>query len=262
MMTSRIILALLATIACHGSVAQQPLLVIDSKADAITMDPLGNYFTTMGSAVSKFDSNGKWVSVYDVKKFGAVTSVDASNPFKVLVFHKDFLQLVFLDNKLTARTHINIIDLGISQPTLACTANNDQFWIYDSQTFRLTKFNNLLEKTLESVRLNSLLEKDFRPTAMIEQNEQLYVLEEGIGLLVFDKYASYLKTIPLKKAISFVIEDTGIRSVSMGEITYYDFRNLQESVVQQNLPDQNSKHFIFRNKLICLTEKNIKIYEL
>jgi len=71
---------------------------------------------------------------YSNKRFGTITSIDCTNPLKMLVYYKDFQQLVFLDNQLTQNSEaISLEDLGYEQTDLICTSMNNSFWLYNKQ---------------------------------------------------------------------------------------------------------------------------------
>ncbi len=60
-----------------------------------TVDNLGDiYLVTASDQLKKIRSNGDSVGVFnDVKKFGALTSIDASNPLKILLYYEDFCSM-------------------------------------------------------------------------------------------------------------------------------------------------------------------------
>jgi hypothetical protein len=176
------------------------------------------------------------------------------------VFHRDFKQLAILDTKLEVRTRVNTLDLGVGQPLLACASPNDHFWIYDETEFRLLKYNNKLDKITESVRLNASLSREFKPVAMAEFNDELYVLEKAVGLLVFDRYAAYLKTISIPGVTSFAVSDEGIRLIANDMVGFYNFRSMAVTWVEPALPCNGARKIITHTTVICLTGQHVEIY--
>src|ERR1700690_3966530 len=74
---------------------------IPAKADQITTDQLGNFYIIKNDVLEKYDLKGALTKTYNNKTFGKIDLVDASNPMKVLLFYKNFSQIVFLDNTLS-----------------------------------------------------------------------------------------------------------------------------------------------------------------
>src|SRR5256885_10738969 len=75
-----------------------------------TVDNLDNvYVLTSTDQLKKYNANGDSVAVFNnIKKFGKVSLIDASNPLKILLYYKDFSTIVVLDRLLATR---NTIDL-------------------------------------------------------------------------------------------------------------------------------------------------------
>src|ERR1700757_1056337 len=75
-----------------------------------TVDNLGDvYLVTANDQLKKFKANGDSIGVFnDVKKFGTLTSIDATNPLKVLLYYEDFATVVTLDRFLNVLNTINL----------------------------------------------------------------------------------------------------------------------------------------------------------
>ena len=84
-----------------NSFAQYPLAVeVEAKADYFTSDNLGNAYLIKGHEIFKYLPNGKLFNRYSNLMLGNITSVDATNPLKLLLFYRDFSKIQFLDNQL------------------------------------------------------------------------------------------------------------------------------------------------------------------
>ena len=83
---------------------------ITKTTDFITTDKLGNLYTVAGDEISKYDQNGKFLQKNSIKSLGKITSLDVTNPLKILVFYKDYNKIVFIDNMLAQSG--NLIDLS------------------------------------------------------------------------------------------------------------------------------------------------------
>jgi glutaredoxin-related protein len=66
------------------------------------VDNLDNvYVLASTDQLKKYNSGGDSVAVFNnVKKFGKISTIDVSNPLKVLLYYKDFSTIVVLDRLL------------------------------------------------------------------------------------------------------------------------------------------------------------------
>ena len=60
---------------------------------AMTTDRLGNAYVIVENLLLQFDSLGKPKGNYAERSSGSLTSVDAGNPLKILLFYRDFARL-------------------------------------------------------------------------------------------------------------------------------------------------------------------------
>src|SRR5882757_5489675 len=99
----------------HCASAQQASDFVLSKtiqADIVdfTVDNLGNiYVLSKDNRLKKLSPQGDSLAVFnDVRRYGQIASVDATNPLKILVFYREFTTIIELDRFLNI---VNIIDL-------------------------------------------------------------------------------------------------------------------------------------------------------
>ena len=62
------------------------------------------------------------------------------------------------------------------------------------------------------------------PNFMLERDNSLYLNDPETGILIFDKYGTYSKTIPVKGLTSFQVFDRKIIYITGQEINIYDTR--------------------------------------
>src|SRR5438552_18644937 len=69
------------------------------------VDNLDNvYVLASTDQLKKYNAAGDSVAVFNnVKKFGKLSTIDVSNPLKVLLYYKDFSTIVVLDRLLAIR---------------------------------------------------------------------------------------------------------------------------------------------------------------
>jgi len=100
--------AITITTYAQNDTAFRLLKIVKGDISYLTVDNLDNIYTISNNQLKKTDANGDSVAIFnDVKKYGNPSSVDVSNPLKILLYYKNYSTVVVLDRFLTARNSIN-----------------------------------------------------------------------------------------------------------------------------------------------------------
>ena len=200
------------------------------NADFFSTDNLGQLYLIKGDQLFKYDKNGSLLFTYSNKVLGQITYLDASNPLRLLLYYRDFGQIEFLDDALSLiGSQINLEEKMMGQSTLACTSTNDEMWIYNPLDFRLIRVNQNMQISYESININQLSGLNILPNFMIEYNNWLYLNDPNFGVLVFDLFGTYSKTIPIKGLSSFKIENQQLVYFKEGKLISYDLISFSEN---------------------------------
>ncbi|MDP3557577.1 MAG: hypothetical protein Q8T03_09395 [Bacteroidota bacterium] len=184
------------------------LRVIKTKLDYFTSDNLGNVFTVKDGELVKYLVNGKLFARYSNLKLGDITTIDAINPLKILLYYRDFQQIIFLDNQLTTNSEpISLETLGYEQTDLVCAGANNSFWIYNKQNNDLIRFNENSKKIASTGNLKQILKTDLKPNFMREHNGYLFLNSPETGIYVFDFFGTFSRIISLKNLKQFEINE-------------------------------------------------------
>lgn len=188
-------------------------LVIKANFDFFTADNIGNVYTVKEDELVKYLPSGKFFARYSNLKLGAISTVDATNPLKLVIYYRDFQQIVFLDNQLSLNSEtVSLERLGYEQTELVCASANNSFWIYDKQNNELIRFNENSKKIASTGNLKQVLQTELAPNFMMEYNGYLYLNSPETGIYVFDIFGAFSKIISLK----------GLRQLQVSEdIVYY-----------------------------------------
>jgi len=194
---------------------------------AIEVDHLGNIYTIDGNELKKFSSEKELISNYSDALLGDITSIDVSNPLRLLVFYKEFNQLLYLDQTLSPIADpIDLYTYSDNETQLCCDASSGGFWIYnndDNQVFLISKRGEILNK---SGLLTSYI-KDIPPSKILEYQEKLYFLIPTQGLLVLNKFGQFLQQIPLSGIADFCFNNQNILYLNNG--TWLQYKPLIEA---------------------------------
>ena len=230
-----------------------------SKA-VITTDHLGNAYVIAENQLLQFDPQGKPKATYSETGLGTLRSVDASNPMKILLYYPDFTQINILNSKLALQSTISLRPLGITQPTLICNSNNEGYWIFDLQDFQLKKIDLNLQVKFESGNISQNVGYDILPDFLVESDNYVYLNNPSTGILVFDLYGTYYKTIPIKNLKSFQVIADELLYVSMNKLISFHLKKLEEKEIL--LPEHDSliNARIEQKELFLLTTASLNFY--
>jgi hypothetical protein len=233
---------------------------INKKATFITMDKLGNIYASDGISIDKYDENGNHLFSYSALSMGRISFIDAYNPLKILVFSKDFMHLLFLDHKLAAQQGAYILsDLNIF-PTCVCMSYSNGFWVYDENAKQLFRYDAQQNLTNKSQNITHFTEKELNPS-FIKETESGFLLlnDKENGILVFDRFGTYLKTLPIFTDYFYVMNNQ-ILYIQDDMLKSIHIQTLQTLVI--NLPEKEVQQLSIENKKIAVLTKDnkIKIY--
>lgn len=197
--------------------------VIEGKFDVFTTDEMGNVYALHGDVLELYNSKGESWLRNSVKTFGRITHIDAFYSLKPMVFSPEQGQLAVLDNTLSLQGSVlNLPRDGFPQVVLACMSVQNSFWFFDQRDLALIRVDAQLRELANTGRLDQLLGITFSPASMQEFDNRLYVNDPNEGILVFDLFGTYAKTIPLKSVESFEVRNGVLYYFSKGQLFVYD----------------------------------------
>jgi hypothetical protein len=238
----------------------EPVAVIPVQADQMTSDNIGNVYLIKGESIAKYDSAGVLQKTFSNKTFGAITSADATNALRIVLFYKDFNRIVTLDNTLSQNGDaIQLETIGFPLATLAASSHDNGMWIYDQQTFELVHLDRNMQVELRTGNLSQILGIELQPNFLIEKDNRLFLNNPATGILVFDVFGTYSKTIPVKDLKGFQVVDDNIiyfqnQSVSLWNIV---------TAANESLIVSNPKALavqLQKRKMFVLEDNHLLIY--
>ena len=176
--------------------------------------------------------------------------VDATNPLKLLLYYRDFQQIVFLDNQLSKNSEaVSLEQLGYEQTDLVCAGANNSFWIYDKQNNELIRFDENLKKIAFTGNLKQILQNNLSPNFMLEHNGYLYLNCPETGIFIFDIFGAFSRIVALKKLKQFQVNEDIIYYQKDSTFCSYNYKLFDEAckLIPKPLPGLNAKYF--NNKL-------------
>lgn len=205
---------------------------VEFKGKAFITDQTGSYYEVYSNQIKKIGKNGQRQFTYSNNILGEITSVDVFNPMKIVVFFKDFSKVVVLDNTLTEQGGVlDLNEVSLEETSLVCTSYNNGIWYYNPVKFQLTRIEHTSKSTNTSANISNILNKNIQPNFLVEYNNRVYLNDPINGILVFDIYGTYLKTIPVYNLNTFQVKENYLLYVNnSAQVETYDFFTLEQTV--------------------------------
>ena len=253
----------LGCLAQYDTALLKPVKTIGGDYSDFTIDNLGNFYVlTRNNQLKKLNPNGDSLSVYnDVRRYGKVYAIDATNPLKILLYYKDFGTIVVLDRLLNVRTTLNLRQHNLFQVRAISQSYDNNIWLYDEQEARIKKLDEDGNLLLQFADFRQGMDAAPSPGSLIDHDRQLYLYDPGTGLFVFDYFGT------LKTKLAF----TGWQDFQVVDNKLFGRKN---NVLEQYQPGSlllrefplggigagTSKMIISTKLLYCLKEGAIQVY--
>ena len=193
------------------------LKTIKGNYTDFNVDNLDNlYLITSGNQLKKIRSNGDSVGIFnDVKRYGTVSSIDVTNPLKILLYYKNFATVVVLDRFLNIRNTINFRKKNIFSVQTIATSYDNNIWLFDEQDYKLKKIDEEGKQLQESTDFRMLFDSVPSPTQLTDKENFIYLYDAEKGFYIFDYYGSFKNRLPF----------SGWNNVAVSEKNMYGFKN-------------------------------------
>lgn len=230
-------------------------------ATAVFTDRLGDIYAVQGDLITKYKEDGKLYRIFSNKQLGRITRMDAGNPLKIIVFYRDLSRVVFLDNTLSETGEaIRLETMEADQTAMVCWSYDNGIWLFDPVQFTLIRYNQRLQRSNEIRNLNQILGFPVQAAWMTESGNHVYVSDPSRGILQFDLFGTYLKTIPLTGVQKFqVLDDKIVFRNLQGKLVVYSMRSFQSDA--WDLPEGCSDFSMEKDQLYLLHNDSLKAYQ-
>jgi len=224
-------------------------------------DNLGNiYLLTNTNQIRKINEKGDSIAVYnDVRRYGKIYSIDATNPLKVLVYYKDFATVVVLDRLLTVRNTIDLKKQNILQVKTITSSYDNNIWLYDDLDSKIKKIDDNGRVILESNDFRQVYQTVPSPNKLYDEDGQLYLYDPKKGMLVYDYYGAQKSSYPITNLQDVqVLDKNTITGHDSTHIILFKPASLQ--LLSYKVFDQQQNftkiHFT-ANRILCLSKEGL-----
>ncbi len=231
--------------------------IIATNVTDFTTDNLGNiYIVTPSNQIKKLNAKGDSIGVYnDVKRYGRIAFIDATNPLKLLVYYTDFSTIVVLDRFLNKRNIIDLRRLNMMQVKTITSSYDNNYWVYDELDNKLRKIDDNGNTMVETADLRQALSFAPQPVVMYDREGQLYMYDPAQGMFVFDYYGAKknLWSLLHLSDVQVLDKNTISGSDSSGIILYKPASFLVQSYKIFEDQKRFKKCNFNNNRILCLT---------
>ena len=241
------------------------IAAISGEVVDFTVDNLDNvYVLTSTDQLKKYDANGDSVAVFNnVKKFGKVSTVDVSNPLKVLLYYKDFSTIVVLDRLLTVRNTIDLRQQNIFQVNAIGQSYDNNIWLYDEGDSKLKKISAEGKLLLETPDFRLLFNEAPHVKNIYDQDGFVYLYDPDQSVFVFDYYGALRNKILISGWQDFKVAGKFIFGINDDTLHRYEINTFRVDDEKLPVPLKNSLKVNFTSsRLYALKHNLLEIYTL
>lgn len=225
--------------------AQRTVIKLDSNPGIFTVDKVGSIYVYQNRILEKYTARGKLTAQYSTYRNGEIYAIDASDPFRLLLFYKDFNQLQFLDNKLNQIGNpIKLEEIGFNYVACVCKSSQTAFWLYDEYENKLYLYDLNRKSIINTINLNNFNEIEGHITYMLEQGNKLFLLVNNKTIWVLDQYGFNEKQITTPKIDFFQIYNETVFYNNGKNIFFINLLKQQSHINELQFP------FEFENALV------------
>jgi hypothetical protein len=225
------------------------------------------YVVQKGGGLEKYSAEGKLLFRFNENNLGEIKSIDVSNPHQLLLFFGDYQTIVLLDRSLSEINRFDLTDLGYLQVEAVGLSSDNQIWVYDPNELLLQKIDQNGELVQESPDLSAILDDAFMPNRLIERDYQVFLNDPDYGVMIFDVFGNYQKTLEIKGLSYFQWREGALQWLDFEKgLRRFQLASFQEKIIKlksKGLETEGLLQLAQVNTLFCARYlKKIKIFQL
>jgi len=244
-----------------GFAKSQPKVIPVQPYNYFVADIYQNLYLINGSELSKYGADGQLKYRYSNHRLGAIESVDATNPLKILLFFRESNALIFLDHQLTEITGaLDIYQTAGFEATHACSSSDGGFWLWHPVEQTVYHYNSQRVTDRQTQSLSDWL-VDNSITAILESEQSLFVISEQ-KILVHDFFGTYLTTLALKTNKHLCVSGKNLIWFHENKLNTYQWESHQSNEIELHVSNNPKQVFVTGTKMILGFETHIEVHDL
>ncbi len=199
--------------------------------------------------LTRYDEQLNAQYIYADLTLGTIDHIDVTNPLTVLVYHRQYGVISYLDNTLAKIKKQNIQDWGYFDVNTIASSNDGNIWLYDPIKNQILKIDDTGKELLSSHNLNDYNLNNLTPIKIIERENLLFIYDQQYGIIVFDNLGQYLKILPLKNIVNFQTDGKFIYCYDKNIMMSYSIKLMDQNEIEIN-PTSTPKNIIISTNWI------------
>ncbi len=233
--------------------------------ESFTVNNIGElYIINTSNQLKKIDDKGDSAGVFNmVTRYGRLTYVEAQNPWRIILFYKNFLTIVLLDKYLNLLTNINLRKQNIFSVSAVTSSYDNNIWLYDAQENKLKKIDDAGKILMETVDFRRILDPVPSPVQIKDNDAFVYLYDPKNGLYIFDYYGSFKNKLSFLNWKDFTVLGNTLYGFDNNFFYIYELRSL--NLKKYTLPLTFKKYTdlkVGKNRLYLLKNNNLQIFSL
>ena len=229
-----------------------------------TIDHLDNiYLLTNAGQLKKRSPNGDTVVFNEVRTWGKLFSVDATNPLKILLYYKNFATIAVLDRFLNVRNTIALRKQNIFSVTAIATSYDNHIWLFDEGNAALKKIDDNGDVLQATPDLRNLLDTVPSLSNLVDRDGLVYGYDSAHGFYSFDYYGAFKNRLPFLNWKSTSVN--GHTLFGFADASLYQYVQGSLQLKQYALPPAISTALqikVGNNKVYALQPNGVEVYLL
>ena len=243
----------------------QFLQIIKGNFTSFNVDNLDNiYLINNTNQLKKIQGNGDSVGVFnDVKRFGNPSSIDVTNPLKVLLYYSNFSTVVVLDRFLEIRNTINFRKQNIFLVNSIASSYDNNIWLFDEEDYKLKKIDEEGKVLQETTGWRILFDSMPSPTQIIDRENYVYLYDREKGFYIFDYYGRFQNRLTFLNWNNVEVSGKYMYGFCNNILYSYELHSLQ--LKEHTLPAFFGEYMAIKamnGKLYLLKNDGLYIYQL
>ncbi len=190
-----------------------------------TIDEFGNIYLWTDFQLSKFtytDSSFVQIFNFSTDYYGAITDVDVSNPFKIVIYLGHFGKVLVIDDEGSLLSEYDLHSFVFSPDEVCYSLSNDALWVYDN----FQRFLYLIDIFSKRVICSKQFFSECVVDTMFEQNSKLFLVSSNDRVYSVDRFCNFLGSfdLPFSRDRFVGISDSVIYCLSSNYIYKVNFR--------------------------------------
>lgn len=226
----------------------------------ISPDNLGNYWVIEGSRIFGVSESAVLKPTFSNIALGNPSSVDASDPFRILAFYQNTQTLAIINNDaVLIGKPIELSQLNIGEVSCAARSSLGGVWLAVRSTHNVIRFDKQIKQVEQTINLPNRLAK-YNISQIAEYNSELYIGFENGAVIVFDTYGALMYEYSFDPFSSFLLNSDRIFITKKDTIFEYSLSNNQELLSAYRCKSE-VYIAVFHSKLACFNGKYFEFCE-